>query len=120
MLNAVAFAETEDHLGRIACGLAEILLAHYGSLMPLFEERARKDPKFARMLTGVWRHRMSDEVWMRLRALQAAVELPLSQMIPLENGIDYMAEHLKPDDRSTPDKGRYSRDAAGNWIKKNT
>ncbi len=118
MLDAVALAKSEDHLERIACGLAETLLAHYGSLMSLFEERARKDPKFARMLTGVWRHRMCDDVWMRLRALQATIPLPLRPMIPLENGIDYMSEHLKPEDRNTPDKGMYSLDAKGNWVKK--
>lgn len=117
MLDAVALAKTEDHLGRIATGLAETLLAHYGSLITLFEERASKDPKFAIMLTGVWRHRICDDVWTRLRVLQSTVASPLSQMIPLEHGVEYMAERMKPDDRNTPDKGLYSRDAEGNWTK---
>lgn len=117
ILDAVTLAKTDNHLERIATGLADTLLAHYGSLIALFEERVSKDPKFALMLTGVSRHRMCDDVWMRLRALQSKVASPLSQMIPLENGVDYMAEHLQPDDRNTPDKGMYSRDSKGNWIK---
>lgn len=117
MLDAVALAKTDDHLGRIACGLAETLLSHYGSLMPLFESQARKDPKFACMLTGVWRHGMCDDVWTRLRALQADVALPLAQMVPAESGLDDMAEHLTPEDRNRPDKGLYSLDVKGNWVK---
>ena len=118
MLNAVCLAKTDDQLWRIASDLAEILLAHYGSLMPFFENQARKDPKFARMLTGAWRHRMCDDVWVRLRVLQAEVETPLPQVISLENGLEYMARHVSQSDRDTLDKGRYSPDAKGNWIKR--
>ncbi|MEP5758928.1 MAG: hypothetical protein ABJ327_06385 [Litoreibacter sp.] len=45
MLDAIVFAKTDDHLSRIAVGLGETLLAHYGSLMPLFERQASKAPK---------------------------------------------------------------------------
>jgi|GEM_PF-3919721 len=117
MLNAVAFAKTDDHLGRIACGLAETLLAHYGSLMPLFEDRARKDPKFSCMLTGVWRNGICDDVWMRLRVLQAEVALPLPRMVPLDRSVDDTAQHLTRKDRDTPDKGLYSLNAKGHWMK---
>ena len=118
MLDAIRFAKTDEHLGRIACGLAETLLAHYGSLMPLFESQASKDPKFAYMLTGVWRHRMCDDVWARLRILQNKVAMPLPQMIPMENGDDYMGDLLSPEDRNAPDKGMFFLDAKGNWIKR--
>jgi hypothetical protein len=118
MLDAVAFAKTDDHLARIACGLAETILAHYGSLIPLFESQARKSQKFACMLTAARRHRMCDDVWMRLRVLQANVALPLPQMLPADCGIDYLSEYLTYDDRNTPNKGLYSQDTKGNWVKK--
>ncbi|NSY38533.1 DUF6869 domain-containing protein [Leisingera sp. ANG59] len=114
-IDAMAAAENDDDLGRIAVGLAEHILAHYGSMMPYFEARASVDPDFKRMLTGVWRHRMSDDVWMRLRALQAEVPNPLGNMIPLEKGVEHMAHSLKPDDRANDDKGRYQRDNTGEW-----
>jgi hypothetical protein len=37
------------------------------------ERRAAADPKFARMLSGVWKYVMSDEVWARVEALKARV-----------------------------------------------
>ena len=117
MLDAVALAKTDSQLSRIACGLAEPLLAHYGSLMPLFERRARKDPKFACMLTGAWRHRMSDDVWARLRVLQAEVARPLPAMIPLDQGVEHMNEYISAEDRMTADKGIYIQDTQGNWSK---
>lgn len=119
MLDALSVAESDEHLGKIATGLAEHILAHYGSMMPYFEEYARADSRFKRMLTGVWRHRMSDDVWMRLRAMQAEVSDPLSTMIPLEHGVEYMAHSLSREDRVNEDKSRcrYRRDAEGNWRK---
>lgn len=108
-------ARTDTHLKEIALNLAEPILAHYGSLMPHFENQANTDPKFRRMLTGVWRHRMSDDVWQRLRAIQSKEPNPLSNMIPLEFGTDYMADKMKPEDRRQADKGRYSRDGSGEW-----
>lgn len=116
MIDALRVAETNGHLQKIAAGLAEHILSSYGSMIPYFEARAREDSRFKRMLTGAWRHRMSDRVWMRLRAIQAEVPEPLSNMIPLENGSDYMSDSLKPGDRETDDKGRFVRDADGKWI----
>lgn len=114
-IDAMAAAENDDDFGRIAVGLAEHILAHYGSMMPYFEARAAVDPDFKRMLTGVWRHRMSADVWTRLRALQAEVPDPLGNMIPLAKGVEYGADRLKLSDRSTDDKGRYRRDSSGEW-----
>jgi hypothetical protein len=117
MLDAVEVAENDDHLGGIAASLAEHMLAYYGSMLPHFEAQARHDSRFKRMLTGVRRHIMSDRVWMRLRALQSGVPDPLSEMIPLENGVDYMADTLKPEYRENDDKGQYVRGADGQWHK---
>jgi hypothetical protein len=33
------------------------------------EEKARKDPAFAKLLGGVWQNSMSDEIWSRLQAV---------------------------------------------------
>lgn len=116
MLDTVAAADNDDHLGKIAASLAEHILAHYGSMIPLFEMQAFKDKRFKRMLTGVWRHRMSDRVWARLRQLQADIPNPLPTMTPLKHGVDYMSEALKPEDRENDDKGRYMRAPDGTWI----
>ena len=40
LIDAVTAADTSEHLGSIAAGPAEHLLAHYGSLIPLFEDQA--------------------------------------------------------------------------------
>ena len=117
MLDAVLAAKNDEHLLKIAAGPAEHILAHYGSMVPYFEEQARRDRKFKRMLTGVWRHRMSDDVWMRLRAIQSDVPDPFSSMIPLDQGIAYMADSLSQADRENDDKGMYRRDAKGEWKK---
>jgi len=75
---AVARAETDEHLAHIAAGPAECLLGRHGDAsIAWFEERSAADPKFARMMTGVWRYRMTDEVWERVQRLQARVEDPL-------------------------------------------
>jgi hypothetical protein len=117
IIDAMEVAETDDHLAKIAAGPVEHLLAHYGSLIPLFERMASRDPRFARMLTGAWRHRMSDDVWMRLRRLQATARDPLPTMIPLSKGVEYMAEEMSPEDRITPDKGLFRLGPDNKWHK---
>lgn len=117
MLDAVALAQSDEHLQKIATSLAEHILAHYGSMVDDFENWASTNERFRRMLTGAWRHRMSDDVWQRLRTLQSGVSNPLGSLVPLENGVEYMADHLSPKDRETADKGRYLRDENGVWQK---
>jgi len=114
LIDAVRFAKTDEHLQHAAAGTAEHLLAHYGSLIDLFESQAARDPKFARMLTGVWRHRMSDAVWERLRALQRQVPDPLDNLIPFD--VD-TSEGLSESDRATDDKGPYRIQADGQWAR---
>jgi hypothetical protein len=71
ILAAVTHASDED-LGHIAAGPLEQLLGHNGAgYIDRVEQRAKADPKFARMLTGVWQYMMTDEVWARVEALKS-------------------------------------------------
>lgn len=71
ILAAIAHASDEE-LGHIAAGPVEHLLGKHGDkYIEEVERRAESDPKFARMLSGVWKYMMSDEVWARVDALKA-------------------------------------------------
>lgn len=75
---ALRHADTDDDLGHIAAGPFEQLLSKHGDdYIAIVEDRATQDPQFARMATGAWRHMMTDEVWGRLQAVQAACPEPL-------------------------------------------
>ena len=77
--SAVAQADSDDELGHIAAGPVEHLLGWHGEgFIARVEAQAAGDGKFARMLTGVWKHTMTDEVWARVQAVQARVSDPLS------------------------------------------
>jgi len=76
--SAVAEADSDDELSHIAAGPVEHLLGSHGKdFIARVETRARADGKFGRMLTGVWKHTMTDEVWARIQAVQATVSDPL-------------------------------------------
>ena len=78
VVTAVSLAETDDELGHIAAGPVECLLSRNGEkCIGLFEDQARRERKFARMLTGAWQHLMTEEVWQRVQGLQAGVDEPL-------------------------------------------
>ena len=71
ILAAIAHA-SEDELGDIAAGPVEHLLGKHGDrYIEEVEQRAEADPKFARMLSGVWKYTMSEDVWARVEALKA-------------------------------------------------
>ena len=54
--------------GSLAAGPLESLLSGHGArVIDTVEELARQNPKFARLLGGVWKHEMSDEVWRRVQ-----------------------------------------------------
>jgi len=78
VLEAVRQARDDNDLGHVAAGPIEGLLGRYGEqyIEPV-DQRAAADPKFARAMTGVWKYRMSDEVWSRVQALQARCTDPL-------------------------------------------
>jgi hypothetical protein len=74
ILMAVSFAESDDELSHIAAGPIEHLLGWHGEdYIHLVEEQAAADMKFARTLRGVWRYKMSNEVWSRVERLKAQV-----------------------------------------------
>lgn len=78
ILEAIRQARDDDDLGHIAAGPIEGMLGRHGAAwIHRVEHRAAIDPKFARAMTGVWKYMMSDEVWARVRALQARVPRPL-------------------------------------------
>ena len=71
ILAAIAHA-SEEELGHIAAGPVEHLLGKHGDkYIDEVERRTESDPKFARMMSGVWKYMMTDEVWARVEALKA-------------------------------------------------
>ena len=71
ILAAIPYASDEE-LGAIAAGPMEHLLGWHGpNYIDKVEQQAQSDPKFARMLKGVWKYLMKDDVWKRVQALQA-------------------------------------------------
>ena len=117
MMDSLMVSKNDRHLDKIANELGVHILAHYGSLMEKFETVAARNPLFARMATGIWRHRMSDDVWMRLRKIQAGVEKPLPSMLPMYYGVDHWYGDEDSEDRKKPDKGIYVLNTSGEWEK---
>lgn len=76
---ATARATGDDQLGHIAAGPVECLLGHHGAqFIGEVERLASSDPQFGRMLTGVWKYMIPDDVWARLQMVQARVPNPLA------------------------------------------
>ena len=54
----------------LSAGPVEDLLAEHGEdMIANIESEAKRDPSFAKMLGGVWKYKMTDEVWSRLNAV---------------------------------------------------
>jgi hypothetical protein len=69
---AVSKAKTDETLGHIAAGPIEHLLGKHGDeYIGHVETEANREPKFSRMMTGVWRHMMNDAVWARVETIKA-------------------------------------------------
>jgi hypothetical protein len=76
IIAAVHHAETEREISYIAAGPVEHILGWHGEeVIGWIEDQAKVDVKFSRMMTGVWKYRMSDEIWARVQAIQTNVEL---------------------------------------------
>ena len=76
ILAAIAHSSDEE-LGHIAAGPVEHLLGKHGEkYIEKVEQRAEADPKFARMLAGIWKYMMTDDVWARVEALKAKYPAP--------------------------------------------
>lgn len=68
ILAALQDSRMDPHLGALAAGPLEDLLALHGpQFIARVEDAARSDPKFAHLLGGVWRFTMSDDVWARVQ-----------------------------------------------------
>lgn len=71
ILAAIEHASDEE-LEHIAAGPVEHLLGKHGEeYIEKVERVAEINPKFARMLAGVWKYMMTDEVWARVETLKA-------------------------------------------------
>jgi hypothetical protein len=54
----------------LSAGEIEDLLSRNGKeIISLVEDEARRNPTVAKLLGGLWKHRMTDEVWSRLQAV---------------------------------------------------
>ena len=49
--------------------IENLLVKHGDSFIDRIETQARSDPKFAKLLGGVWKSRMSDANWSRLQSV---------------------------------------------------
>ena len=73
----------ETILQDIAAGSLEGYLGRFDDqVIDMVEREARQDLKFRRVLSGVWKHGMSQDTWDRVRAIQQTVQMPLPEMIP--------------------------------------
>jgi hypothetical protein len=78
ILAAVDAARSDEDLSHIAAGPLEHLLGNHGeTYIGAVEEMARESRTFARALTGVWQHTMSDVIWARVQKLKESVPNPL-------------------------------------------
>lgn len=73
ILAVIDRSQSDDSLGRLAAGSVEHILGWHGDeYIDRVEAEAARNPKFARMMTGVWRYKMSDAVWSRAESIKAA------------------------------------------------
>ena len=78
ILAALTQARSDADLGHVAAGPLEHLLGKHGtSFIERVEQQATQDQKFARAMTGVRKHLMTDEVWARVEAIKRSVADPL-------------------------------------------
>lgn len=62
--------QSTETMQYLSAGEIEDLLSRNGTeMIPLVEAEARRDPSFAKLLGGVWKNSMTDEVWSRLQAV---------------------------------------------------
>lgn len=70
ILSVMADSESESVKGFLAAGPVEDLLANFPyEIIERVEREAKRDPRFASMLGGVWQNRMPDDVWQRVQAV---------------------------------------------------
>lgn len=60
-------------ISNLAAGpMEEILVRHGDGLIDRVEVKAEKDPDFKKVIMGVWKSDMADDVWNRVKVLQSA------------------------------------------------
>jgi hypothetical protein len=65
---------TDDQRALLAAGPLETLLANHGpEFIDEVEAEARRNPRFNKLLGGVWRHEMPSEIWQRIERARDAV-----------------------------------------------
>ena|SRR5579872_6959108 len=70
ILAVVADPRAQLYLGHLAAGPVEDLLSYHGEkFIDRVELAARSDPSFAFMLGGVWKFKMTDDVWRRVQGV---------------------------------------------------
>jgi len=68
---AIRHATTDEELGHIAAGPIEHLLGKHGdAYIDRIEAMSASNPQFKKMMLGVWKHMMKDNVWERVQAIQ--------------------------------------------------
>jgi hypothetical protein len=72
MIVAIHSRDQSIHIKQVlSAGPLENLLALHGEgFIDLVESEAQRDPSFAKLLGGVWKNRMSEEVWQRVQAVR--------------------------------------------------
>jgi hypothetical protein len=75
IIKAFELAYDARHLETMAAGPVEHLLAFHGDkYISEIETLSSANENFAWMMTGVWQHKMSDEVWARVQKIQGSCE----------------------------------------------
>lgn len=70
---AIGHAKTDDELGHIAAGPVEHILGKRGDdNIDRVEGMSASNPRFKKMMIGVWKHMMNDNVWKRVQAIQTS------------------------------------------------
>ena len=69
IINEIRQIDGSDFLlSNLAAGPLEDLLARSGdTFIERIEELAQKDEKFSRLLAGLWKNSISDEIWARIQ-----------------------------------------------------
>jgi hypothetical protein len=62
--------QSTETMQSLSAGEIENLLSSNGTeIISLVEDEARRNPNVAKLLGGVWKNQMNDEVWSRLQAV---------------------------------------------------
>jgi hypothetical protein len=75
IMRTFTLAYDANHLSAMAAGPVEHLLAFHGEKwIEKIEKESLANDNFAWMMTSVWQHKMSDEIWNRVQIIQKQAE----------------------------------------------